>query len=192
MDSSVTHLFDSFDLIGSLYYHCPILLAVDSLARQAGLQPNAFTCLSKPQLFQRLKEQWNFERLQRAQSRSVKRKTDEEVPSCNAWMSGRRATRRSGSSSSGGACAAAAPQPKKRQKLNTIDPILLTEIGKHKVSRQLVPEDWTGPFYPIPLNDPRFMPCVLSLLSFSLSVSPSVQVHAAQRFHRDVRPRITR
>lgn len=49
-----------------------------SLARQAGL---TFERLSKPLLFQRLKEQCNFDRLQRARTRAMKKKrrSDEDV-----------------------------------------------------------------------------------------------------------------
>jgi len=107
-----------------------------SLAKQAGLQPTAFQSLSKPRLFQKLKDQWNFERLQRAQSRSVKRKTDERDLAANqgsAWLHGRRKTSNRKQAGSASSASSAAAQPKKRQKLNTIDPILLTEIGRHKV-----------------------------------------------------------
>jgi len=99
------------------------------LAKQAQLEK--FEKLSKKELYARLKQQYDFERLKRAQKFSYKRKLEESHEggaSSSAPGSG------CGSHDAAPCCTVQEPAMKKRRSgsINIVDPIMFTKVGKQK------------------------------------------------------------
>lgn len=100
------------------------------LARQISL-PN-YESLPKPILYQRLKEQFNFERLLRADQRSSSKGTS-STESEDSTIGKKRSSEEVSSSSSSTSSSQGNPKKEtKKIKLNTLDPIMLVTIGKKK------------------------------------------------------------
>eukprot|EP00639_Heterosigma_akashiwo_P014146 CAMPEP_0206381418 /NCGR_PEP_ID=MMETSP0294-20121207/12634_1 /ASSEMBLY_ACC=CAM_ASM_000327 /TAXON_ID=39354 /ORGANISM="Heterosigma akashiwo, Strain CCMP2393" /LENGTH=290 /DNA_ID=CAMNT_0053830867 /DNA_START=144 /DNA_END=1015 /DNA_ORIENTATION=- len=107
----------------------PSLSTLHGLAKQAQLEK--FEKLSKKELYARLKQQYDFERLKRAQKFSYKRKLEESHEggaSSSAPGSG------CGSHDAAPCCTVQEPAMKKRRSgsINIVDPIMFTKVGKQK------------------------------------------------------------
>jgi len=97
----------------------PSVGVLHSLARQAQLQE--YQSLPKAVLYERLKEQYNYDRLQRAQKLNLKRSLTAALEGCAEDQPN---VLPSDSNSS--------PPKKRRGGLNKLDPIMFTKIGKHR------------------------------------------------------------
>mmetsp|Transcript_16014 Transcript_16014/g.21168 ORF Transcript_16014/g.21168 Transcript_16014/m.21168 type:complete len:296 (+) Transcript_16014:147-1034(+) len=108
----------------------PSLVALHSLAREAQLEK--YEQLPKQDLYIRLKEQYNYDRLQRAQRFSHKRKNLETE--FDAENTSDTENQRQGRNRSVHARTESSVKYNKKRKggLNKLDPIMFTKIGKYK------------------------------------------------------------
>ena len=94
--------------------------------------------LPKPILYQRLKEQFNFERLLRMEQRSST-KNSSGVDGTESILGKKRSSDDVADSSSSSSSSQGNSKENKKIKLNTIDPIMLIPIGKKKTFKFVRP-----------------------------------------------------